>query len=348
MEILVIKQTSLGDVLHSTGHVRAIREQFPHARITLLTAVTSADIYLHNPHVDQIIHFDRYGVKRDWYRHPVRVLRHIGDVMTEVRSRSYDLALDLQGRWKSVLFLYGARARQRYVKGRWIGACRFHDRDLHALDEMRELLRCAGIRVAATDMEIFTSESEKSAIDDMVARINPSGVPMIVLSPFTRWPGKNWPLEHYDGLLRRLPAGVLAVVTGSGVEAPAIDAWLEERSHPNAVSVAGQLSLLEFAELVRRVEAVVTGDSFPMHVAAAQRVPVIAMFGPTDERRVGPRGDRAVIVRAPDCARCYRRARCPRNCLARITPDRVMQHLASILESGTKGNRITPAGAPAS
>ena len=145
MQILLIKQTSLGDVLHSTAQVRAIRERLPDCRLTILTSTTAQEIYRYNPHVDRIILFDRYKVKQGWWRQPGWVVRHIVETLREVRREPYDLALDLQGRWKSVIFLWGARASKRFVKGRWWFAHRFHDPQLHALEEMNGVLELAGL-----------------------------------------------------------------------------------------------------------------------------------------------------------------------------------------------------------
>ena len=157
MQILLIKQTSLGDVLHSTAQARAIRKRLPNCRITLLTSTTAYDIYRHNPHIDKIILFDRYLIKRDWWRQPIRVLRHISDTMREVRCVPYDLVLDLQGRWKSVMFLWGARGSRKFVKGRWWFVQRFHDPKLHALEEMNGVVQLAGLGKGGLKTEYFTS-----------------------------------------------------------------------------------------------------------------------------------------------------------------------------------------------
>ena len=101
------------------------------------------------------------------------------------------------------------------------------------------------------------------------------------------------------------------------------------------VNLAGDLSLAEFSELVNQASAVLTGDSFPLHVAATNRRPTVALFGPTDETRVGLIGDSTIIVRAEsaDCNRCYRRAYCPKGCIRKIHPDQIYQALQRV----TKG-----------
>ncbi len=331
MRILVIKQTSLGDVLHSTGHIRTIRENFPDSHVTLLTASTSYDIYRHNPHIDDVILFERYRVKTDWYKNPFWAMRHIADVMRKVRLHDYDLAIDLQGRLKSVIFLYAAQAQKKIVKGNWLWLDGYRKRDQHAIQEMDDVLKKAGLDVKDTHMELHTSLAEQRAVQTLLEEIKPENKDIIVLSPFTRWQSKNWPPNYFAQLAQRLSEKLQVVFTGSDADAPLIQSMLEKNS-TSGVNVAGRLNLLEFAELVRRSSVVVTGDSFPMHVAGAVGTPVIALFGPTDETRVGPVGDNAIVIRDDDCERCYRRVDCSKHCMQRISPQRVMDAVLTLVE----------------
>lgn len=334
MNILVIKQTSLGDVLHATGHVRTIKEHFPKAKVTLLTATTSLDIFRHNPYVDEIIAFDRYKVKYDWWRRPRWVVKHISDVIAEVRRQPFDMVFDLQGRWKSALFMYAARTGKRYVKGRWWFAKRFHKPELHALEEMDGVLELAGMNVKDHSMTFATSEREVTAIDTLLETINPENKRLLILSPFTRWATKNWSLERFQSFLELMPPNWLTVFTGAAGDRWKIQQMLEKitpYSRQDSVNLLGKLSLLEFAELINRAACVISGDSFPMHVACAQKTPVIALFGPTDESRVGPVGDFAHVLRANNCERCYQRKNCRKNCIDLIRPDEVLERLTLVV-----------------
>ena len=335
MQILLIKQTSLGDVLHSTAQVRAIRERLPDCHLTILTSTTAKDIYRHNPHVDRIILFDRYQVKQSWWRRPSWVVRHIVETLREVRREPYDLALDLQGRWKSVIFLWGARASKRFVKGRWWFAHRFHDPQLHALEEMNGVLELAGLGEGGQQTELFTSAAEKKSVKQKMSQHGLEGRRWILCCPISRWPTKDWPLENYEELARRLPDDVMLVFAGSAKNCEAIRLALVSLPVSRMANLAGDLTLAEFAELVNQATAVVTGDSFPLHVAAANGRPTVALFGPTDETRVGPIGDSTVIIRAEsaNCSRCYRRTYCPKACIRKIRPDQIHQALQRV----TKG-----------
>jgi heptosyltransferase-2 len=334
VNVLVIKQTSLGDVLHATGHVRAIREQFPDCHLTLLTADTSAAIFRHNPCVDEIIEFERYRIKARWWRHPMWTARHVADTLQAVRGRRYDLAIDLQGRWKSVLFLYGARAGKRFVKGRWPFLNGYRNRELHALDEMDRVLELSGVRAADTHMEFFTS-----AVADQAARAKLTDAGLgarcyVVISPFTRWPSKDWSLDGYADVARGLPGDVAAVITGAACDRTRVERFLSNYDLRGAINLCGALDLEQFAACVRGARAVISGDSFAMHTSVACGTPVVALFGPTAESRVGPRGRSAVTLRADvGCRVCYRRD-CAKRCIDAIGADRVLdalEHLAGIV-----------------
>ncbi len=335
MRILVIKQTSLGDVLHSTGHIRTIRENFPDSQITLLTATSSYDIYRHNPHIDNVILFERYRIKSDWYKHPLWAIKHIADVTHQVRLRDYDLAIDLQGRLKSVIFLYAAKAKRKIVKGNWWLLQGFRQRELHAIREMDEVLKKAGLAVNDTRMELHVSSAEQQKVSDLLAEINPVNKKLVILSPFTRWQSKNWPLNHFKQFAQSLPQNMLAAFTGSAADAAPIRELLKSNSGLG-INLAGKLNLLEFAELVKRSSVMITGDSFPMHVAGAMGTPIISIFGPTDDSRVGPVGENAIVLRAEDCERCYRRSNCPKRCMKRVSPQQVMESLLRISGSATE------------
>jgi len=333
LNILVIKQTSLGDVLHSTGHIRAIKQRFPESQLTLLTATTSYEIIRHNPYIDHVILFDRYAIKRQWWKQPLWALRHIASVLKSVRKQRFDIAIDLQGRLKSMLFLYTARAKRKFAKGRWLLVDHFSKREIHAIEEMNGVLQLAGVDAGDTSMEIHISEVERLKIEKILTEINPENRRIVVVSPFTRWDTKNWGIDHFVELCNRIPDEVMIAFTGSAERRAQIDWLIQDLGDRRAVNLAGRVTLLEFAELIRRSSLVITGDSFPMHLASALRRPLIALFGPTDEKRVGPVTPDAIVLRADHgCRRCYRRHRCSRNCIRDIAPATVLREALRFLD----------------
>ena len=332
MNILVIKLTSLGDVLHSTGHIRTLKETYPNSSITVLTADTSHDIFRFNKHVEKVLLFEKDRVKRDWLTHPRWTMTHIRSLFRQVRSVRYDLAFDLQGRFKSVIFLYAAKAKRKFVKGRWPFLKFFRKPEIHAIEEMDHVLRLAGISVPNSEMEIFTSSQEERVIQDLLQRVNPDKKKIMVVSPFTRWNTKNWDLDKFKALLDDFPVDVLMVFTGVKDKKGDIDQLMSEIRYPAMVNLAGELTLLEFAELMKHVQLLLTGDSFAMHLASAFHTPLIALFGPTEEKRIGPVGKHSTVLRSSQpCQRCYRRDYCEMNCINFIEPETVLNEIRSRL-----------------
>ena len=328
MNILVIKLTSLGDVLHATGHIRTLKENFPSSKITVLTADYSYDIFKHNAHIEKILLFEKDWAKREWFKSPRKVLSHIFALVRDIRNTRYDLAFDLQGRFKSVMFLYPAKANKKFVKGRWLFLRSFKKPEIHAIEEMDHVLRIAGIQVTNSDMEIFTSSKEEQAIQALLSRVNPAKKQIMVVSPFTRWKTKNWGIEKFKALLSDFPIDMLVIFTGAKDRKPEIDHLMSEIRHHSMVNLAGKLTLLEFAELMKYVHLVLTGDSFAMHLASVFHTPLVALFGPTDERRIGPVGKYSTVLRETDhCERCYRRDYCEKNCISYIEPDKVLMEI---------------------
>jgi len=338
VNILVIKETSLGDVLHATGHLRTIKENFPHSKLTVLTAQSSSELLQYNPHVDTILLFEKDRVKREWLRHPWWCAGHILWLIRLIRTTHFHLAFDLQGGLKSVIFLYGARADRKFVKGRWWFLRQFRQPQLHAIEEMNGVLEMAGLHVEKADMEIRTSSHEVTVIERLVRRINPDKKKMVLVSPFTRWPTKNWGVENFRKLLEQLPPDIVVLLTGLKGKKGEIEQLLADMPSHQIVNLAGQLTLLELAELMERVHLVVTGDSFPMHLASALHRPMVALFGPTDERLNGPLDSRSVILRSSrECRRCYQRRRCQWDCLKSLDVGLVLREMNRALgqASGT-------------
>jgi lipopolysaccharide heptosyltransferase II len=166
----------------------------------------------------------------------------------------------------------------------------------------------------------------------------------IIFVPGARWDNKRWPAEHFAALARRIArrfpeaAITIAGAKGDGDLAAAIRA----ASRENVQDLTGRTTLPELIELIRTSAAVVTNDTGPMHIAAAARVPVVALFGPTEPRRTGPYGTSALVLReALECVPCMEsscRYREPLACLKTLAPDRVFTALESCMNKGGKGS----------
>ncbi len=338
MNILVIKQSSLGDVLHSTAALRAIKVLYPKSHLTVLTNQASSGILENNPDVDELVLFDYALVKKDWPFGVVPMVKEFKRVKNQMNRRRYDLAFDLQGLLRSAIFLYAAGADKKYIKGRWLGLQGFRNKQLHAIEEMAQMLNLASIAMPTKLMRIESSDLEIAKVTQVLDSVGLSNAensqPLTVISPFTRWRSKNWPLASFIELANQLSQSNQVVITGTAEDQAEIGAELANRPASSCINLAGIFSIGELAALMQKAVLVVSGDSFPMHLASAVDTPVVALFGPTDETKTGPLGDCAKVIRPDECSKCDK-PHCPRQCLDTIPVSRVIEAVNNLLVQNT-------------
>jgi lipopolysaccharide heptosyltransferase I len=319
--ILVVRLSSLGDLVHTLPAVAALRRRFPDARIDWLVESRHRDLLLDNPDVDSLIEVDTLG----WRRRLAapRTWREIGRAVACIRARPYDLVLDLQGTIKSSVSAFLARSDRR------IGFATSHLRERaaallytervptngagpHVIDRHLQLLRSLDISAPAPSDRSFHLHVPESLERESALRLRELGLERyIILNPGGSWVTKRWSPERFGRLAClierewRLPSLVL---WGPGEERMAREVVDESEG---AARLAPPTSLRGMIPYIRKAELFVSGDTGPMHLASASRVPVVGIFGPTDPRRNGPFGEGdEVVFKKVDCGPCYKK-RCP-------------------------------------
>ncbi len=339
--LLIIKPSSLGDVVHALPTLAALRRQFPSTRLTWLVKREWADVLEGNPDLDDVLALD-LSVK-GW-----------PTAMRAVRSGRFDLVVDLQGLLRSAMlgWLSGSPARVGFANGRegspWLYTHRVPvpDMSMHAVDRYLLIARFLGAGPEKPRPSAFHLPQESAAEARVEALLAAAGVQagtmLAALNPSARWTTKQWPIESFaavgDWLQRQ---GVRVVVIGGREERPAGEAVMRAM-HGAPIDLAGKTTLKELIALLRRVRVFITNDSGPMHLAAAVGTPVIALFGPTDPARTGPYGDGHTILRSGvPCSPCFSR-RCANavklECLTTIGPQAVIESAAKLL----KGEELCP------
>jgi heptosyltransferase-1 len=316
--ILIVKLSSLGDVIHSLPVAGALRRRFPGAEISWLVGPASAGVVGICSHVHRILVWNPD-------------LRPWSHLIADLRALRPQVSLDMQGLFRTGVLarLSGARWRIGF-RSPQEGAfplCNLRvvapRTDIHAVDAYLGFARYLSADGAEADFGIRVPAAAREYAAQVMGRREPRRV--VALMPGTRWQSKKWPAQSFAalaGLLRGIGVGCIVLggredrADGSTIAAAAADAVLD---------LTGRTSLVESAALMTRCALIVANDSGPMHLGAALRVPVIALFGPTDPIRTGPYGRGHVVIEAPvPCARCRRR-RCRGGCMERISPARVLE-----------------------
>ena len=332
--ILLIRLSSLGDIVLTTPVIRAVRSQFPAAHIAMLVGKQSADVLRENPHLDEIITFDRFAKDKD-----------TGEMLRTariLRERKFTLAIDLQRKFRTEVLMYFSGAAERVGKGRLCTVRVSEQGNKHATAHYFDLLHAVEIPAVDQKLELFLAASERA---DATQRFNAAGVTPTGLKvgffPGAGWKLREWMPERFaaigDRLVQHFNAEVL--IFGGQKESELVHT-VAKLMDTRAVPFAGNLQIRELAACIERCDLFLTNDTGPMHIAAAVGTPTVSLFGPGNHVRFQPLGALHQTIRHDvPCSPCKQFTdKCKDNiCMKKITVDEVWQ---SILEL-TKNLRVT-------
>lgn len=312
--ILLVKPSALGDVVHALPVVATLKRRYPAVPLDWLIEEEAAPLVLGHPAIAAFLVSGRRRWQRQ-LRSPARLpgtLREIRDFVGEVRRRRYDAVLDLQGLFKSALYVAaaGARLRVGLADGRegapWVLTHRVPvpPQPVHAVERYLALAAAVDAREAVRDFTIPLGAEDAEAARRLLADLPR---PRVVLHPAARWATKLWEVERWRAVAASLAGGGAGVILTGGPSDTVLAAAICDGLHPAPRSLAGCLSLKQLAAVLRAADLMVTVDSGPMHIAAALGTPVVALFGPTDPARTGPVRPGRVLRRDLPCSPCLER-----------------------------------------
>ncbi len=342
-EILVVRLTSLGDVLMSLPAVKALKEGLPGTRISWLVEGSVAELLSCQQFVDRVVRFPRDLVMRNLRAGSgFQALRDLGTFLGDLRAREYDALVDFHGILKSAMLDRAARARKRIgfsrrfaKEGSWLA---YHERvdgadsRLHKVERNMLLVRHLGIEARVPQVELVAPQSAEDYVKDLLAEhaVQP---PIIALFPFCSKGSafKRWELSRYAELVRlmkeSIPATVL-ILWGPGEEEEA--RRLCDTAGAGVVLPAN-LNVAQLCAVLKRADLYVGGDTGVMHLAAFSGIPVVAIFGPTDPKVNAPYGPAHTVVRKElPCSPCRDKKCKERTCLASITAEEVFEEVKTM------------------
>jgi heptosyltransferase-1 len=335
--ILIIKLSAIGDVVQALPALESIKRTFPACSVTWVVEEAAAGILEGHPLIDTVL----VSGGKSWLRmlgHP-RTFREgflkIAAFLRALRATRYDIALDLQGLFKSgvVVGLANADRKIGFDRSRELSSLFLNERlpaydiEKHALERYLDAARYLGAREISSSCTLPIGR-ERSEMQQRLSDASLKRKPLIVINPVARWETKLWPEQNFAELADRLIAEKQATIifTGSRSDHATVSRILNMMKH-HAENWAGETTLKELAALASLADLFVTTDTGPMHVAAAVNAKVMALFGPTAPWRTGPYGPSNIVVRAElECAPCFKR-RCKDGirCMGSISVDEVMR-----------------------
>ncbi|OAM92763.1 heptosyltransferase-1 [Pelosinus fermentans] len=328
--ILIVKLSAIGDVIHALPVAHALKQTYPDARITWVVEKPAYDLLTNNPDIDEIIIFDKPKFKS------LTGLLSNGYAFSKLlKSYKFDLAIDLQGLFKSaaISYLSGAPKRLVYCNARELSdkigqrICGNHENG-HIVDRYLDVAQHLGCKIDQVQFPMNITERETQKAE---AIANHAGLrlenPYVTLAPGTNWPSKCWPTTHFAKLADHLyDNNMIPVLIGGPNDKHLTEEIIANTKIP-PIDLTGKTSLKQLSYIIKNAKAFVGGDTGPMHLAAAVGAKIVTIFGPTDPKRNGPYGDKHRIL-TPDvpCICCWKR-KCTNTpmCLETVKPEVVFQ-----------------------
>jgi len=341
MNLLIVKLSAVGDVIHTLPSLAALRKLYPEAHITWLVEEAASDLIAGHPYLDRVL----VSKRKTWFRNLGsgkeigRTLKEMKTFLEDLRDRPYDIVIDFHGLLKSAFLVFLSRGKRKLgydslqeLSGWFYNEKVFEDMDKHAVPRYLDFVSHLGGDRENPEFHVPVSGENRIRVDRLLGErgIGP-GDPFIAVNPVAYWDTKLWETEKFGELCRRISGelGTPVVLTGSRG-----DGILREISDrcPDAVNLAGETTLRDLAALYGRAALVVTTDSGPMHLAAAMGTPAVALFGPTDPKRTGPFGENHVVIRKDlPCSPCLLKKCDRRTCMKDITVAEVLDAVRGLL-----------------
>jgi len=334
--ILVIKISSLGDVILVVPSLKAIRAKFPKAKISCLVGKESRTLLQRCPYIDELIVIDTKDKDKGW----LALLRF----SIRLRARRFDKVIDFQNNSRShwLAFLSFPRDSYGFRNRKWgfllTKAVVNPPRPCLPVDHQFLILEKLGIRPPAKmTLELWPSAKSVQQAERLLESEWISERMKIVgihLRASERWDTKNWPLAHMARVCDHLATrNIRVVLTGSPGDKSLADRLIG-MTKTRPINLVGKTDVLQLVAVIKRCDVFITPDSAPMHMSAAVKTPFIALFGPTASQRHLPPAKRYLVFERPlPCAPCYR-PKCrilTHACMNDITPDEVIRGIEHLM-----------------
>jgi ADP-heptose:LPS heptosyltransferase len=265
--ILFITASRVGDAVLSSGLIRRLADEMPHARFTVVGSPLTAPLFEDIPTLDRVIALEKAKMSGHWFR-----------LWRQVRGRRWGLVVDMRGSGLA-RFL---NARRRAV----------HKPLPSAMEPIHKVLEAARVLKLEDDPPapfLYTSADREAAADALLAS---STGPILAMAPATNWAGKTWPAERFAVVAAEL-------LLGGPNDRFAAEAVRRVIPRARLVDAVGRTPLLTAYALLKRARLFIGNDSGLMHLAAAAGAPTLGLFGPSDERLYAPWGPGARVLRGP-------------------------------------------------
>jgi lipopolysaccharide heptosyltransferase I len=299
--ILIIKPSALGDIVHALPVLSSLRGRFPNAKLIWLANNAFAPLLECTEGLDEILPFDRKGMSR-WFCRTAD-FRALREFRQTLKTGQFDLVLDLQGLLRSAIFSkmtdcprrIGLKEAREFASFFYTHQVARPADSVHILDTYFAMLREIGVETCLPDCRLTAPAAAMESVRQKLQENNLTSKQFIVLVPGSAHAYKCWPAEQFARVAGNLHRryGWPAVVVGTQSERVYADAIRINASSP-VIDLTGRTSIPELIALCGQAGAAVSNDTGPGHIALATNTPGVIVFGNTNPLRLGP-------YRRPEC-----------------------------------------------
>jgi heptosyltransferase-1 len=337
-KLLIVKLSSIGDIVHALPVAVAFKRSFPHLHLGWVVEDRNRQVVQGTSCIDELIVIPHKKRKQGGLRHLWREFRPI---IRDLRAKKYEIAIDLQGLFKSGLWawLSGARVRlgaHRMREGTKYLLKRVPSRptSVHVVDQYLDAAHWLGAQVEPVEFPLHISEEARQSAVGLLRGLG-ADAPFISLNPSAGRDWKRWHIARFAELTDRIEQemGFPTVFVG-GPGDKLLHEQLQNLKQRPLRSLIGRTNLKEVMAIVERSSVHVCGDTGTAHVAAALKIPCVSIFGPTDPDRTGPYGQREhVLCKRSECMRCRRNDYPHDDCMHLVSVDEVYGMVRSVVNA---------------
>ena len=339
--ILIVKMSSIGDVVHCLPIAGALRRRYPEAYLAWVVQPAAAEVLIGHPALDEVLVVGGQGEPRPGVR-PLPSLQQPFALARALRGLTFDLTIDMQGLAKSawVAYLTGAKDRlgfRNYQEGAFL-LCNHRivpdRRDNHVVEGYLGFAEAVGAPTTPVEFGLATAPEDEARAEELLGGRRD----LVALVPGAQWLSKRWPPARFAAALDALHAefGGEGVVVGAKGDAPLAQEITRAATTP-ILDLTGKTTLKQLAAVFRRCRLTLANDTGPMYISSAVNTPTVAVFGPTDPRRLGPYGPgHAKVTAALSCAPCRRRECAGLRCLEAVSVEQVVAAARPLLQAASE------------
>ena len=311
--ILIVRLSSMGDVIHALPAAVMLRQAFPQATIgwlieerwaELLCALSTPRSGARSPERPLVDVVHTVNLKK-WRRSLLspETVERIAAGLSDLRSHRYEIAIDLQGaarsailaRWPGAPTVYGAAQPRESLASLWYSR-RVITGSTHVVEQYAEIAESViGDRRPIPDAVLPCDPTADQAVANRLRDLGLHN--FVILNPGAGWGAKQWPADRYGFVAKTLAQHGIQSLINYGPREESLAQAAENAS--GGTGRALSFSVGELIGLTRRARLFIGGDTGPLHLAAALHIPVVALFGPTDPARNGPFRTKSVVLRNP-------------------------------------------------